>query len=192
MKTKLSLIILLFTCYVSSILLAGCSNDENIGGGVWPVALHLEVTDAEGNSLLDYYNNPDNIIVDDDTRAQIKAVEGDVTYSLVLSDEIPLTTAQKTASRAAAPAHFYGLYLSEGNFNMYTGGNGPYISFGSFEGDKEVNRSITLYLPRCEKGIDIDYRRVKDPKSNGGLRTVIVIDGVEQHDEIPRITIPDE
>ena len=195
MRTKLTVIAIFVAYCLSGVLLTGCSEDESniIGGGTqpYPVSLILDVTDADGNSLLDFYNNPNSILFDEDTRAEIKAVEDCHTYPLETQFDLSEFRADNPASRCTPPAFFRGLYLSTSSSDNYYGsGDGPYLSFGQFEGDEVVNRSLTLYLPGYEDGIRVDYRREKDMANEGRLRTVIFIDGIEQHDAIPRIVIP--
>lgn len=191
---KLKKILYLAILWLVSGALAGCSDDSNIiGGGAWPVAALVDVTDSDGNSLLDIVNNPDNILADDETVSGIKIVEGDVTYRLDLSDEVRnylSETGQSQGRSRCYPTEFKGLYLADASTMTFTGGNqGPYLAFGQFEGDREVTRVFTLYLPGRTEGIEIEYHRVRNSKGSSDLSTVTVVDGVRYEGEVPTIVL---
>ena len=122
----------------------GCSDDnDDIIWDFSPVTIDLDVTDADGNSLL-RAETPGNILA-----SGLTATFSDKEYTLRMPDD--------NMQSRALPARFIGLYLDENiwmdqDMMMHSS---PRLCFGEFQGFEDFDHTVVFHFPSADRNVTV-------------------------------------
>lgn len=188
MKKFLSYWKTLFAVALVAMTLSSCSNDDDDDDIIWdfiPEEITLEITDANGNNLLD--PAVENNIVGENITLDYKGE----TYDILWDTPYPKFPDYKPESRATYVL-FYGLAHHLWNVEKEPSETNEWIiSIGEFE--RDMDHDVTIPVRIKNKTFIVRYvhdfwwndKKMRDPRS----KTTVYLDGKECEDGIVRIVL---